>query len=247
MTLKKELAYPFFLEVCAYILEKKGGDFFWESIFHDLAFGKCPHGTYIRSGVNETNSKTNKNDSLCCSYKGKEFSYRLERKEPDILFNEISQLLKTNIGILSQKEKNKKRINFHEFEKTIKESRKVWQTIKKKNVKDDLYEKYVIDMKKKHNLNLKETKYLLSLIMTAISFKTITSKDIEYEDDKIVNIKNIIIENGEIKLKNSLTNEGSKNLFSEEKNDKTIFMKDNWKRYVRELSKIEDTENIVSA
>lgn len=243
MTLKKELVYPFFLEVCAFILEKKGGDFFWESIFHDLAFGKCPHGTYIRSFATHSTHT----DSLCCSYKGKEFSYRLERKEPDILFDEISHLLKTNIGILSQKEKNKKRINFHEFEKTIKESRKVWQTIKKKNVKDDLYEKYVIDMKKKHNLNMKDTKYLLSLIMTAISFKTISSKDIEYDDDRIVNIKNIIIENGEIKLKNSLTNEGNKNLFSEEKTDKTVYMRDNWKRYIRDLSKIEESENVVSA
>lgn len=181
MPIKKEIVYPFFLE-CSQFAD----DIFWENIFENLAYGKAPYGTYINKGF------------LCCSFKNKEFSYKIERKQGEILYKDIYKLLTEKIGILSHKEKLKKRLDFHELEKNIKNSRQDWCNIKRKNIKDIMYEKYAIDMKIKHGLTLKQTRNLLAVIFISIMFKTITTKDIIYKDDKIQNIKGINFEKGKV-------------------------------------------------
>ena len=65
MPIKREIIYPIFLECCQFTDDK-----FWENVFEDLAYGKTPYGTYISK------------DFLCCSYKKKEFSYKIEKKLP---------------------------------------------------------------------------------------------------------------------------------------------------------------------
>ena len=76
MAIKKEILYPVFLECLQFI-----NDAFWENIFEDLAYGKTPYGTYINK------------DFLCCNYKNKEFSYKIEKKDPKTLYNDIYSLL----------------------------------------------------------------------------------------------------------------------------------------------------------
>ena len=155
MPLKKEIIYPIFLECCVY-----AEDSFWKNIFDDLAYGKTPYGTYINK------------DFLCCGYKDKEFSYKIEKIEPKKIYTDIYKLLTNKLGILSQKEKIKKRISFYQAEDRIKQSRQSWSDIRKKNIKDLLIERYVIDMKKKYLLTIKQSKYLLSVIFIAIVFKS---------------------------------------------------------------------------
>lgn len=174
MPIKKDIIYPFFLESCSLAT-----DSFWETIFEDLAYGRSPLGTYISK------------DFLCCGYKGKEFSYKIERKDPQVLYDEIYKLLTEKLGILSRKEKAQKKLSFHEIEKNILDSRQSWNGIRKKNVKDILYEKYALDMKSKYELTFKECKYLLALLMLSITFKIITTKDITYKDNRITEIKGI--------------------------------------------------------
>jgi len=174
MPAKREILFPVFLECCQF-----ADDIFWENIFEDLAYGKAPYGTYISKGF------------LSCSFKNKEFAYKIERKKPDLLYNDIYGLLTKKLGILSHKEKEQRRIDFHEMEKNIKEARQEWTSIRRKNLKDVMYEKYVLDMKQKHNLSLKNCKYLLAVILVSIMFKTITTKDITYKDDKIHSIDGI--------------------------------------------------------
>ena len=91
MPIKREIIYPIFLECCQF-----ADNIFWETIFEDLAYGKAPSGTYISK------------DFLNCSYKNKEFSYKIERKDPEIIYNDIYKLLTEKLGILSQKEKMQK-------------------------------------------------------------------------------------------------------------------------------------------
>jgi len=178
-----EIHYPIFLECCEFTT-----DTFWEQIFQDLAYGNCPRGTYVH------------NDHLFCSYKGKGFSYKIERKDPKILYTDIYNLLKTKLGILSNKEKAQKRLDFHQVEKDIKKSRKVWSNIRKKNVKDLLIERYAIKMRKQHSLTITQTKYLLSLISIALIFKVITPEHIVYEDGEIKEIQGLIISKNKIDL-----------------------------------------------
>jgi hypothetical protein len=218
MPIKKEIIYPVFLECCEF-----SSDTFWANVFEDLAYGKTPYGTYI-----------NKN-FLCCSYKNKEFSYKIERKDPHALYIDIYNLLAKKLGILSHKEKVKKRVDFHKTESRIKEFRQEWGNIRKKNIKDLLIERYVIDMKNKHLLSIKQTKYLLSVIFIAIVFKVITSKDIEYSDGKIQNIQGIEFTKKKIMIKRDIYNidvSFSPEIFVDKK-----VMADNWEKYLTALRK----------
>lgn len=220
MPVNKEIIYPIFLECYQYC-----PDGFWENIFEDLAYGKTPYGTYISK------------DFLCCNYKDKEFSYKIERnKQSKLLYEEVYELLAKKLGLLSEQDKLKKRTEFYNVEENIKASRKDWSSIRKKNVKDLLIENYVIDMKNKHKLSIKQAKYLLSIIFIAIVFKVINTKDIEYSDGKIHNIKGIDFERKNIIMR--------KNIYDIEVSfapsiviDKKL-MSDNWEKYLTTLRKI---------
>ena len=169
MPVKKDIIYPNFIE-CVQFTD----DIFWKTVFIDLAYGKTPYGTYISK------------DFLCCGYKNKEFSYKIEKKDPEKIYTEVYSLLLNKLGLLSQKEKLKKRSDFNIMEDDMKEVNQKWVNIRKKNTKDLLIEKYVIDMKNKYFLSLKQTRYLLSIIFIAMIFKNITSKDIYFENGKII-------------------------------------------------------------
>lgn len=218
MVLKKEIIYPVFLECCQY-----ADDAFWENVFEGLAYGKAPYGTYI-----------NKN-FLCCSYKNKEFSYKIERKESDELYNDIYNLLTNKLGILSNKEKIKKRTDFNNTESRIKECRQEWGNIRKKNLKDLLVERYVVDMKNEHSLTIKQAKYLLSVLFIAIVFKVITSEDIEYSDGKIQNINGIEFSKKKIEIKRNIYDISID--FSPENFDNKKLMSENWDKYLNTLRK----------
>lgn len=220
MPIKKDIVYPIFLE-CSEFIE----DRFWENIFEDLAYGKCPYGTYI-----------NKN-FFCCNFKDKEFSYKIEKKDPKKLYIDIYELLNVKLGLLSQQDKIKKKIDFHNIEEEIKEGRKHWSKIRKKNIKDLLIENYVIQMKNKYSLSLKQVKKLLSIIFIGIVFKIINTKDIIYEDGVIKKIEGIDFKKKEIiLLKDIYDIELSEtNIIIQDKN----LMSNNWNKYIESLKKIQ--------
>jgi hypothetical protein len=219
MPIKKEILYPIFLECFEYTT-----DSFWENIFEDLSYGKCPYGTYI-----------NKN-FLCCNYKDKEFSYKIEKKNPQQLYNDIYNLFAKKLGLLSSRDKLKKKLDFNNIEEELKFNKNKWTDIRKKNIKDLLIENYVIDMKNKYSLSNKQSKNLLSSIFIGMIFKVINIKDICYNDGKINNINGIQFE------KNKVIYE--KNIYDFDINfqkciliDKPI-MSENWNKYISNLKKI---------
>ena len=218
MPIKKDIIYPVFLECCQYAIDN-----FWVNIFEDLAYGKTPYGTYISKNF------------FCCNYKNKEFIYKIERKESTVLYTDIYNLLTKNLGILSRQEKVKKRFDFHKLQSKIKDTRQEWANIRKKNIKDLLVERYVIDMKNKHSLTVKQATYLLSIIFIAIVFKVITSKDIEYSDNKIQNIDGIEFTPKKIIIKRNIYDidiSFSPEIFMDKK-----LMADNWEKYLIALRK----------
>jgi hypothetical protein len=98
-----------------------------------------------------------------------------------------------------------------------------------------IIEKYTIDMKKKHKLSDNNTKKLLSIIIIALLFKTITSKDIVYKEGKILEIKGINFKNDNIIL-NKKINQVEYSL-----NAKIIIedklMSTNWDKFIVQLEK----------
>jgi len=218
MPIKKEIIYPIFLECCQYT-----NDIFWENIFEDLAYGKAPYGTYISK------------DFLNCSYKDKEFSYKIERKDPETIYNDIYKLLTEKLGILSQKEKMQKKILFEEIEKNIKESRTTWLSIRKKNIKDTLYERYILEMKNTYSLTNKQCRYLSSLINVCMAFKTLTPKDIIYENDKILRIEGIEFEKEKIIFERPLTLDKIIEDEEEYEVEQTFLLSDNWQKHLKTI------------
>lgn len=224
MTVKKDIIYPIFLE-CIELIE----DRFWENIFEDLAYGKAPYGTYISK------------DSLCCNYKDKEFIYKIEKKNPKQLYNDIYLLLSKKLGILSQQDKLIKKIDFQNIEEEIKQGRKNWANIRKKNIKELLIENYVINMKNKHSLSIKQAKNLISIIYISMIFKIITVKDIHYNDGVIEKIDGIEFKNKEIVLLRDIYDiKYETNIIIEE--DKQ-YMYINWEKYIESLKKLNQIFN----
>jgi hypothetical protein len=180
MSSKKELIYPKLLECC-----DKTESLYWIQVFEDLAYGKLPYGCYTN------------NEFLCCNFKGKKFSYKIDYdKDSSVLFTEIYDLLHNKLGVISDEQRKTK---LEEIENTESDwKNKKWNTIKKKNVKDILMDNFIISMKKTYNLNYHNTAKLKNTILLGLIFKTITSKDIEYENGKVTQIIGINFANNEI-------------------------------------------------
>jgi hypothetical protein len=219
MPIKKEIIYPIFLECCHHT-----DDTFWENIFEDLAYGKSPYGTYISKNF------------LCCSYKKKEFSYKIEKKDAKIMYTEVYNLLTNRLGLLSQREKVQKRKAFTDVEDTIKDSRKKWSDIRKKNMKELLIELYVTRMKNKHSLSIKQAQYLLSVVLIAMVFKVISSEDINYNNGRIDSIEGIDFAKKQVLIKRDLYNI-EVNFAPHIVIDKKL-MSDDWGKYLESLRKI---------
>jgi hypothetical protein len=218
MLVKKEILYPVFLECCQY-----AEDIFWENIFEDLAYGKAPYGTYISK------------DFLCCGYKKKEFSYKIEKKSPESIYTDVYALLTKRLGLLSQREKVRKKKIFSDLEDSIKDTRKKWVDIKKKNMRELLIELYVTRMKIKHTLSIKQAKYLISIILIAMVFKVITSSNIDYNNGRINSIDGIDFAKKQVVI--------TRDFYSFETSfaphivlDKKV-MADNWEKFLENLRK----------
>jgi len=215
---KKDILYPIFLECCQFTTDN-----YWENIFQELAYGKTPYGSYISK------------DYLCCNYKNKEFIYKIEVKDPEIIYEEVYNLLFNKLGLQSYQQKIQKRSDFNDIEDNIRNSRNSWNTIRKKNIKDLLIEKYIIEMKSKYSLSTSQCKNLMSTIFVALMFKVITAKDIVYKDGIITNIYGITFSNQTVHI--------NRNIFVPTSNINTdiIFDKmsicDTWEKYINDLVK----------
>lgn len=219
MPVKKEILYPMFLECLEYTT-----DSFWENVFEDLAYGKTPYGTYINKSF------------LCCNYKNKEFSYKIEKKDSEQLYNDVYNLLVKKLGLMSIRDKLNKKIDFNNIEEELKLSRKNWNNIRKKNIKDMLIENFVINMKNKYLLTLKQSRTLISNIFIGMIFKVITAKDIDYEDGEIKGIDGFSFRDNEIIIERDIydiENEYRKCILI----DKSL-MSDNWDKYISNLQKL---------
>tara|TARA_Y100001980_G_C14539972_1_gene317562 strand:+ start:1057 stop:1512 length:456 start_codon:yes stop_codon:yes gene_type:complete len=126
---------------------------------------------------------------MCCGFKGKEFSYRVDPNIPvPQLFREVKTILKGKLGIQSSSdilssrekfEKTSERLALHECSD--------WNLIKKKEVRCLLLENFIISQSKSANRMLQ--KKLLSSLMLAIQLKIINNEDIIIHRGNVVEIK----------------------------------------------------------
>lgn len=203
------------MECCQYTEDE-----FWERIFEELAYGKAPFGSYINKGF------------LCCGFRNKEFTYKLERKDPKILYTELYELLSNKLGILSNRQKLEKRKKYQEEETS--EIPQNWSSIRRKNIKDIMYQNFVLDMKNKYNLDMKQAKMLLAMLTLALLIKSIGPKDIVYENERIQEIQGIEFEEGSFTFSRPIH---SRVIISsvQEEGDEKIDLCQEWEKYIMEL------------
>jgi hypothetical protein len=177
--MKKEILYPIFLQ-CASQVE----DTFWRYVYEDLSYGKCPYGLSLQKNY------------LTCYIRGKEFSYKMDAdKSPQTIFEELDALLRERAGILSEKEKMTERARLCRQRTTIPvknssaiQKKEEWTHVKKKMIRDTLLEQYVLENSQKYNVTAIMAKRVLSLLIVGLMFKTITAKDIMYQNGFIKKI-----------------------------------------------------------
>ena len=215
---RKELLYPIFLQCCQY-----AADAFWENTFEDLAYGKTPYGSYISKGL------------LCCSNRKKSASCKIERNDPKKMHDDVYNLLVNELGILSQREKAKRKIDFQNLEEISQESSQSWVKIRKKTLRKALIERFVLRMKQEHCLSLQQARYLLSSITLAMSFKVITPKDIDYRNNMIQSINGISIKKNEVLLTVDIY--GIEVNYTPQLELDTKLMADSWDKYIKELKR----------
>ena len=167
----KEIIYPHFLRCC-----QETEDLYWKYIFEDLSYGRAPYGVYFTKGF------------MCCGFKGKEFSYRVDPNIPvPQLFKEVKTILKSKLGIQSSSDILSSREKFEKTsERLALNECNDWNLIKKKEVKCLLLENFIISQSK--SLNRMQQKKLLSSLMLAIQLKIINNEDININEGRVVEI-----------------------------------------------------------
>lgn len=217
----RELLYPYLIE-CG----KFTNDIFWKTIFEDLAYGIPPCYTYISK------------DILICKYKDKEFAYKLQQdpnKDFVTTYNEIIELLKTKLNMLSYSEILFKKTNIDKFYNTC-ENIDSWNNIKRKNVKEMYIEKFVINMKIKYSLSIQQARYLMNVIFLTITYKVITSSDIIIENGEIDHINGIEIYEKTVILSKNIYSDIHSNVTPEIILDRK--MSDEWPKFLANLRKL---------
>lgn len=215
-----EISYPIFLQCVEYCLDK-----FWSKIFEDLAYCKTPYGVYLNR------------DCICCG-KGKTgvSTNILETEDPQKLYTNVYNLM-SKIGIMSPDERLKKQQDFIDIEDSNKANLNKWSDIKKKTIKDLLIELFAVEMKRKYELTIRQTQYLISFICMAMLFKSINSNHIEMESGRISRVTGIDFSNKHVEYDLELYSSDLDESNSTIGLNVRMQMIENWEKHIATLKK----------
>ena len=215
--MKRELLiYPYFLECCQHTEDR-----FWKNIFEDLAYGITPYGTYINK------------DFLTCNFKDREFVYKIQEKDSKDLYNDIVSIFRSKLSLMSREEIMKRKNELYNDENsTLTDD---WLSIKKKNIKEVMIERYVLDIKETYGLSMKQAKYLISIIFLAFVFKVFGTNDVSIKEGRIESIKGLEYSEGKIHMKKNIY-DIQVNVSPEIVLSKKL-MSDEWDKFVNALKK----------
>jgi hypothetical protein len=151
---------------------------FWRETFEDLAYGICYGGAYITKGV------------MCSKVKGKEFVYKFNDKEPERICTDVTRLLREKLNIMSKNERKAMIDEMMEADQHNAQLRNMeWNEIKKKSIKDILFQNFLIKMKYQYELRDSQMKKLYNIINLCLLLKSLKNTDIVYKNGEIQEIK----------------------------------------------------------
>jgi hypothetical protein len=214
------LLYPIFLQ-CLQFTE----DTFWQGIFHNLAYGKTPEGTYIS------------NNMIICKQKNKNFQYRINPLDnPEEVYTILYNFYSNKLNILSSNELVKKKLEFENYTVNFNTTYPTWNSIRRKNIQDTLIENFVIEIRTKYNLSLKQMRSLHTLISIGRMLKVIQTKDIQYENGKILSINGIEFANKRIIFDKEMYNSSVE--VSNTNEEKIYYLSDLWEKFIANIQKL---------
>lgn len=220
---KNVVAYPILLECSKFFIDE-----FWKNLFEEMSCGKCPKSFYIS------------NNTIYSSNKRKYFSYIIPKDRPaSLVSQEIKELLVTNTSLCSIQDTQQRQDHLiQKFENNITDET-TWSSIRKKNIRELFIVKYVIRMKELYNLNWENTRHLYTIIQLAFIFKTQSSKDVVFKNQRIESINGIVYNEN----KGHFTNKFARNEISKDREDLSDNMGDTylyyyWDKYVITLTKL---------
>jgi hypothetical protein len=195
-------------------------DIFWRKVFENLSYGESPRGIYF------------KDNNLYSVTKKKEFNYTFTGKEASVIYQDIYSLLGGLYGLKSKGDLSRKREIFEEFQKanSTKRSEDLWGKIKRKTLKDNLIQDYVIDCKKLYNLSDSESKKLHFYISVGCVFKLFSGNDIILKEGYITSIDGVFLSEGTVTIKRRFEEPVIK-----KEPGKTIYLYSLWASYLKTL------------
>jgi len=181
---KNILRFPVLLEVSI-----RHNNTFWSDVFRKLAFGKAPYGSYITSS-----------SFLVSTTKGHEFTYFIgdQDKSPETIGEELIDILKKKMNFMSVSERLRKLDIFRNTKRKLKDKlwSSQWVDIRRKKLKDQIIEMYVLKLKKNSSLSLTAAKYLLAAIIIGLIFKNIEPDVIQMKNGTITSIPSLKLVDG---------------------------------------------------
>lgn len=176
----KKIVYPIFVECSKFTLDP-----YWHQIFTECSYGKFPRG----SGID--------NDGQLVYIKGRKnvvISYKLN-KTPEHIFTDLKHLFQTELNFKSNRDRIELREELDDICKDLQESfTGGWKQIKRKNIKDPIVRRYVLELKNMYALDNRETEQLFQLLKLGFAFGWIPNDDVVYKDQKIVDISSLYFE-----------------------------------------------------
>ncbi len=196
-------------------------DPFWKRIFENLAYGETPRGIYF------------KENNIYSITKKKEFNYSFINKDIDEIYKDIHHLFSEIYGLKSKGDMTKKKEVFEEFQKanSTRRSEDLWNKIKKKTLKDNLIQDYVIDSQREYNLSEKDMRRLYFFVSVGTVFKLFNSTDIYLKGGYIKSIDGIELSEGVLRI-----NRKFEEPIIKKETGKTIYLYALWESYLKTLN-----------
>jgi hypothetical protein len=211
----RTIIYPIFLSCrdCT-------SDPFWKRVFENLAYGEPPRGIYF------------KDNTIYSVTKKKEFNYSFADKDTEVIYQDVHSLFSGLYGLKSKGDMSKKREVFEEFQKvnSTRRSEDLWSKIKRKSLRDNLIQDYVLDARRMYNLSARDMRRLYFFVSVGCVFKLFSGSDICLKGGYIKSIEGVELSDGSVRIHRRFDEPVIK-----KETGKTIYLYALWESYLKTL------------
>lgn len=174
---KRTIIHSIFSRCSEYTLDP-----FWKQVFEECSRNKFPRGSGISPDGQVVYFYIRENNK---NY----ISYRLKKKTPEKIFQDLKRMFQDQLQLRSNRDRQDLRNEIEDICQNLQETfNGNWQEIRKKNIKESLIRKYILDVKDKYSLTNKEITEFTRIIRLGFLFNWILSDDVVYENRQILDI-----------------------------------------------------------